>query len=71
MGIALPLVWLFNVAGSLDPLYAIFMGNRNHIANDLGVAYFIPAMIVPALLGTHWIVFVILLRGDTHGSGSS
>ncbi len=39
VGIALPLVWLFNIVGALDLLYAIFMGNRGHIAGVLHPGY--------------------------------
>lgn len=59
---AIPLVWIFNVEGALDLLYALFQGNRFGIASQLGGGFFIPAVIVPALLVSHFLVFQILLR---------
>ena len=59
---ALPLVWLFNVAGTLDMFYAIFQGTQHAIAEHLGAAYFIPILAVPALLVTHYLIFRLLLR---------
>jgi hypothetical protein len=56
--IALALVWLFNVVGALDLLYALFQGNRLQV--ELGAAYYIPTVAVPALLVTHAMIFVML-----------
>jgi hypothetical protein len=62
---ALPLVWLFNVEGTVDLLNALFQGLRHTTDADLGATYFIPAVIVPALLVTHYVIFMLLLkRGD-------
>jgi len=60
---ALVLVWIFNIAGSLDLLNALIQGLW-HIApmGNMGATYFIPAVIVPALLVTHVIIFLLLLR---------
>lgn len=63
--IAMPLVWIFNIEGVLDLLNALFQGVR-HVPNGyFGATYFIPAVIVPALLVTHWVVFVLLLRRES------
>jgi hypothetical protein len=59
---ALPLVWLFNVVGTLDLLYALARGTELGVGARLGAAYYIPTVAVPALLVTHAIVFVLLLR---------
>ncbi len=58
---AVPLVWIFNIEGTLDLLNALFQGMRYAPSSDLGATYFIPAVIVPALLVTHFIVFKLLL----------
>ncbi len=58
---AVPLVWIFNIEGTLDLLNALFQGMRYAPSSDLGATYFIPAVIVPALLVTHFLVFRLLL----------
>ena len=58
---AVPLVWIFNIEGTLDLLNALFQGMRYAPSSDLGATYFIPAVIVPALLVTHFMVFKLLL----------
>ncbi len=63
--VAIPLVWIFNVVGTLDLLNAVFQGLRYTSDGQLGAAYFIPAVVVPALLVTHAIVFWLLLRKQT------
>ena len=59
---ALPLVWIFNIEGSLDLLNAVYQGFSHVPGGHFGVTYFIPTMIVPALLVTHVMIFVLLLR---------
>ncbi len=63
--IAIPLVWVFSVEGTLDLLNAVTQGLRYTEDGALGATFFIPAMVVPALLVTHVMVFIILLRGDS------
>lgn len=62
--VAIPLVWLFNVEGTLDLLNAVTQGIRYTEDGMLGATFFIPAVVVPALLVTHAMVFIILLRGE-------
>jgi hypothetical protein len=62
--LAIPLVWLFNIEGSLDLLYAVYKGFRFVPAGHFGSTFFIPAVIVPALLVTHIMVFALLLNKD-------
>jgi hypothetical protein len=57
-----PLVWLFNVEGSLDLIAAITLATIHGASAYMGPAYWIPALWVPALLVTHYITFVLLLR---------
>jgi hypothetical protein len=60
--LATPLVWIFNVEGTVDLFNALFQGLRYTTDADLGATYFIPAVVVPALLVTHFVIFVLLLR---------
>jgi hypothetical protein len=57
---AIPLVWLFNVEGTLDLVNAFYQGLRNNV--QLGAAYYIPTFAVPALLVTHAMIFAMLIR---------
>jgi hypothetical protein len=62
--VTLLLVWLFNVEGTLDLLYALFQGLGINIATyQLGALWFIPTVYVPALLVTHALIFALLLSG--------
>jgi hypothetical protein len=56
------LVWIFNVAGSLDLLAAIALATVYGASAYMGPAYWIPAFWVPALLVTHYITFIILWK---------
>jgi len=59
---AVPLLWIFNVVGTVDLICAVTQGIRFTPNGALGAMYFIPALIVPALLVTHYVLFVALLR---------
>jgi hypothetical protein len=62
---ALLLVWIFNVWGTADLLYAFARGNRllaKEGPGPFGAAFFIPTVAVPALLVTHGLIFWLLLR---------
>ena len=60
------LVWVFNLWGTADLLYAFYQGviGVGLEPGQLGAAYFIPTVVVPLLLITHGLVFRLLLRGD-------
>jgi hypothetical protein len=58
--IARPLVWLFNVEGTVDLLLAITLATLYRTSPYMGPAYWIPAFWVPALLVTHYITFRVL-----------
>jgi hypothetical protein len=64
------LVWVFNVWGSVDLLYAFYQG-LGFEPGQLGAAYFIPTVVVPLLLITHGLVFRLLLRGDAEATRDS
>jgi hypothetical protein len=56
------LVWVFNIWGAADLLFAIVEGLRVHIdPGALGAAFFIPTMVVPPLLVTHALIFRLLV----------
>jgi hypothetical protein len=59
--IALPIVWIFNIAGTLDLLNAILQGLLHLDISQFGGVYFIPTVVVPALLTTHFMIFRVLL----------
>jgi hypothetical protein len=62
---AIPLVWVFNVWGTVDLLYAYYNGIMLELEPGLfGAAFYIPTMIVPPLLVTHALIFLILLRTE-------
>ncbi|MFZ0969601.1 MAG: hypothetical protein WAN13_15115 [Candidatus Acidiferrales bacterium] len=59
---AAALVWLFNIWGAADFIFAIVQALRFHIdAGALGAAFFIPTAIVPPLLVTHALIFRVLV----------
>lgn len=60
---AIPTVWLFNVVGLTDLLLNVGRGMRLQVASQLGAAWFGPAFIVPAMIVSHVLIFVCLLRG--------
>ena len=61
---AIPSVWVFNVWGAVDLLYAIYQGQIGVRIGpgSLGAAFFIPTVVVPPLLVTHGLIFWLLLR---------
>lgn len=62
-GLALPFVWLFNLVGITDLLFAMYEGAVIGLPFfHLGVAWLIPTLYVPLLLVSHVIVFWFLLR---------
>jgi hypothetical protein len=59
---ARPIVWVFNVFGTVDLLVAITTGTIYNAVTAMGPAYWIPAFWVPLLLVTHYVTFVLLRR---------
>ena len=58
-------VWIFNIEGTGDLLFAFYQGifGAPQPPGALGAAFFIPTLIVPPLLVTHALIFRQLLRG--------
>jgi len=62
--LGIPLVWVFNLWGTADLLYAFYQGNSGGLVpGQLGACYFIVTVAVPLLLITHGLVFRLLLGG--------
>lgn len=59
---ARPLVWVFNVWGTIDLLVAITLATVYQAPVFMGPAYWIPAFWVPALLVTHYVTFIGLMK---------
>ena len=60
--IAKPLVWTFNVWGTVDLASAITLATMYDTERYMGPAYWIPAFWVPGLLVTHWLTFIVLVK---------
>lgn len=60
---AIALVWIFNVWGTADLLYAFYQGQFGARIDPrmLQTAFFIPTVVVPPLLITHGLIFRLLL----------
>ena len=56
--LAIPLVWVFNIVGTVDLFNAL---RHADAVPDLGGAWYIPTFLVPLLLVTHFMVFARLL----------
>jgi hypothetical protein len=59
---ARPLVWVFNIFGTIDLLDAIALATIHNAPPFMGAGYWIPAFWVPALLVTHYVTFVVLIK---------
>jgi hypothetical protein len=58
---AIASVWLFNLWGAADLVFAFVQGARVQLnPGDLGSTYFIVTAIVPPLLVTHALIFLLL-----------
>jgi hypothetical protein len=62
--LAIPIVWVFNLWGAADLLYAIYLGQISVGIGpgSLGAAFYIPTLVVPPLLVTHGLILWLLLR---------
>jgi hypothetical protein len=61
------LVWICNLWGTADLVYAFYQGNRTGLGDvpgQLAAAYFIPTVLVPLLLIAHGLAFRLLTQGD-------
>jgi len=60
--LAKPMVWTFNVFGTIDLLAAITTATIYNAPVTMGPAYWIPACWVPLLLVTHYVTFMVLWK---------
>ncbi len=58
--LALSLVWVFNLFGSIDLVNAL---RQAEVVPQLGTTWYIPTFVVPLLLVTHVMIFARLLKG--------
>jgi len=58
-GLALVLVWMFNIVGTVDLLNAL---RQAEVVPNLGTTWFIPTFVVPILLVTHALIFAQLFK---------
>ena len=56
---AIPLVWVFNIAGAVDLANAL---RQDAAILHMGATWFIPTFLVPVLLVTHFMVFARLIK---------
>lgn len=63
---AVPVVWLFNVIGTIDLLNAL---RHLEVVPQLGATWYIPTVLVPLLLVTHVMIFVRLIRPAPNSEG--
>lgn len=63
--IAIPIVWIFNIWGTLDLLNAYYMGAKIADPGLFGAGIYIPALYVPLLLVSHVLAFMILSKGTS------
>jgi hypothetical protein len=60
---AIAAVWVFNVWGTADLLFAFYAGPHAQIRPEmLAGAFYLPTAIVPPLLVTHFLIFRLLVR---------
>ena len=65
---AIASVWLFNLWGAADLIFAFVQGARVQLdPGDLGATYFIVTAVVPSLLVTHALIFMLLVSKSTKG----
>lgn len=62
---AILVVWIFNLWGTADLLFAFYKGARVRLEpGSLGAALYIVTAIVPPLLVSHALIFALLLRSS-------
>jgi hypothetical protein len=62
---AIPLVWVFSVEGIADFANAFTQARSAGVVTQLGAAYYIPIVIVPAALVAHVMILGLVVRRST------
>jgi hypothetical protein len=65
--LGIPLAWVVSAVGLLDFANAFVQARSAGVVSDLGAAYYIPIVVVPAAVVSHVMILLILLRRS--GSG--
>ena len=61
--VAVPMVWLFNIVGLLDLIYANYSSIKDNVDPTLlGASYYLAVLNVPAMAVVHVMIFIYLLR---------
>jgi hypothetical protein len=61
--IGIPIVWTFNICGTLDLLNAYYVGvTQLRDPGLMGAGIYVPALYVPLLLVSHLLIFLLLLK---------
>jgi hypothetical protein len=61
--IAIPIVWIFNIWGTMDLLNAYYLGvTQLKDPGLMGAGIYVPALYVPLLLVSHVLIFMLLLN---------
>src|SRR5882724_9105664 len=62
--VAIPIVWIFNIWGTLDLLNAYYMGvTKLRDPGHMAAGIYVPALYVPLLLVSHVLIFLLLSNG--------
>ncbi len=65
VALAMPAVWLFNLVGICDLIYANISTFKDQVDPvSLGVSYYLAVVNVPAMVVVHVLIFAYLLRGS-------
>jgi hypothetical protein len=68
---AAAMLWLFNIVGLLDLIYANISTLKDHVdPTYLGVSYYLAVLNVPAMVVVHVIIFAYLLSGSASQTGA-
>src|SRR5262249_37445816 len=61
-GWAKPIVWIFNIWGTVDLVADVITATIHSAPFAMGATYWIPAFWFPLLLVTHYVTFILPLR---------
>jgi len=66
--VAIPLVWIFSVVGTVDFLNAFARGLTLAAPGDFGATYYIPMVVVPPLMVGHALILARLFVGPKYAT---
>ena len=63
---AIAAVWIFNIWGAADLLFAFYKGVRVNLEpGELGAGFYIVTSLVPILLVSHALIFMLLMQAGS------